>query len=52
MHQELDTLWFWNDKISQDLTIKNNAIKAAVLAIIYKSDTDKSVVYLIERIYE
>lgn len=49
MHQELDTLWFWNDKISQDLTIKNNAIKAAVLAIIYKSDTEDSVIYLIER---
>lgn len=49
MHQELDSLWFLNDKISQDFTIKNNAIKAAVLAIIYKSDTEKSVIYLIER---
>ena len=49
MHQELDSLWFLNDKISQDLTIKNNAIKAAVLAIIYKSDTEESVIYLIER---
>lgn len=49
MHQELDSLWFLNDKISQDLTIKNNAIKAAVLAIIYKSDTEENVIYLIER---
>jgi 8-oxo-dGTP pyrophosphatase MutT (NUDIX family) len=49
MHQELDSLWFLNDKISQDLTIKNNAIQAAVLAIIYKSDTEESVIYLIER---
>jgi len=49
MHQELNSLWNLNDKISQDLTIKNNAIKAAVLAIIYKSDTEKSVIYLIER---
>lgn len=49
MHQELDSLWFLNDKISQDLTIKNNAIKAAVLAIIYKSNTEESVIYLIER---
>jgi 8-oxo-dGTP pyrophosphatase MutT (NUDIX family) len=49
MHQELDSLWFLNDKISQDLTIKNSAIKAAVLAIIYKSDIEESVIYLIER---
>ena len=49
MHQELDSLWFLNDKISQDLTIKNNAIKAAVLAIIFKSNTEESVIYLIER---
>lgn len=49
MHQELDSLWFLNDKISQDLTIKNNAIQAAVLAIIYKSDTEESLIYLIER---
>ena len=49
MHQELNSLWYLNDKISQDLTIKNNAIKAAVLAIIYKSDTEESVIYLIER---
>ena len=49
MHQELDSLWFLNDKISQDSTIKNNAIQAAVLAIIYKSDTEESVIYLIER---
>ena len=49
MHQELDSLFFLNDKISQDLTIKNNAIKAAVIAIIYKSDTEDSVIYLIER---
>ena len=49
MHQELDSLWFLNNKISQDLTIKNNAIKAAVIAIIYKSDTEESVIYLIER---
>ena len=49
MHQELDSLWFLNDKISQDLTIKKSAIKAAVLAIIYKSDIEESVIYLIER---
>ena len=49
MHQELNSLWYLNNKISQDLTIKNNAIKAAVLAIIYKSDTEESVIYLIER---
>jgi len=49
MHQELNSLWYLNDKISQDLTIKNNAIKAAVLAIIYKSDIEESVIYLIER---
>ncbi len=49
MHQELDSLWFLNDKISQDSTIKKNATKAAVLAIIYKSDTEESVIYLIER---
>jgi len=49
MHQELDSLWFLNDKISQDSTIKNNAIQAAVLAIIYKSNTEESVIYLIER---
>jgi len=49
MHQELNSLWNLNDKISQDLTIKNNAIKAAVLVIIYKSDTEESVIYLIER---
>jgi 8-oxo-dGTP pyrophosphatase MutT (NUDIX family) len=49
MHQELNSLWYLNDKISQDLTIKNNAIKAAVLAIIYKSDTEENVIYLIER---
>ena len=49
MHQELNSLWNLNDKISQDLTIKNNAIKAAVLAIIYKSETEESVIYLIER---
>ena len=49
MHQELDSLWFLNDKISQDSTIKNNAIQAAVLDIIYKSNTEESVIYLIER---
>jgi 8-oxo-dGTP pyrophosphatase MutT (NUDIX family) len=49
MHQEFKSLFFLNDKISQDLTIKNNAIKAAVIAIIYKSDTEESVIYLIER---
>jgi 8-oxo-dGTP pyrophosphatase MutT (NUDIX family) len=49
MHQELNSLWYLNDKISQDLTIKNNAVKAAVLAIIYKSDTEENVIYLIER---
>jgi 8-oxo-dGTP pyrophosphatase MutT (NUDIX family) len=49
MHQEFKSLFFLNDKISQDLTIKNSAIKAAVLAIIYKSDIEESVIYLIER---
>jgi len=49
MHQEFKSLFFLNDKISQDLTIKNNAIKAAVIAIIYKSDKEESVIYLIER---
>ena len=51
MHQELNSLWYLNDKISQDLTIKNNAIKAAVLAIIYKSDTEESVIYLIHNYF-
>lgn len=49
MHLELDQLWFLNDKISKDLTIKNNAIKAAVVAIIFKCNNGKSLLYLIER---
>jgi 8-oxo-dGTP pyrophosphatase MutT (NUDIX family) len=49
MHQELEPLWVLNDKVSNDLTIKNNATKASVIAIIYKSDTEESVIYLIER---
>lgn len=49
MHHELDHLWLLNDKISKDLAIKNNAIQAAVVAIIYKRNKGKSVLYLIER---
>ena len=49
MHQEFEQLWLLNDEISKDLSIKNNATKAAVVVIIYKSDSAGSVFYLIER---
>lgn len=49
MHKELDQLWALNDKVSEDLTIKNNAIKAAVVVVIYKNNDGESVLYLIER---
>ena len=37
MHKEFDQLWILNDEVSKDLTIINNAIKAAVVVIIYKN---------------
>ena len=49
MHKELDQLWALNDKVSEDLAIKNNAIKAAVVVVIYKNNDGESVLYLIER---
>ena len=49
MHKEFDRLWVLNDTVSQDLSIKNNAIKAAVVVIIYKNTLGESVLYLIER---
>ena len=49
MHKEFDQLWFLNDKVSKDLTIQNNATKAAVVVIIYKKTKGQSVLYLIER---
>ena len=49
MHKEFDQLWFLNDKVSKDLTIQNNATKAAVVVIIYKNTKGQSVLYLIER---
>ena len=49
MHKEFDQLWILNDQVSKDLTIKNNAIKAAVVVIIYKNTIGESVLYLIER---
>ena len=47
MHKEFDQLWFLNDKVSKDLTIQNNATKAAVVVIIYKNTKGQSVLYLI-----
>jgi len=49
MHKEFDQLWILNDEVSKDLTIINNAIKAAVVVIIYKNTLGESVLYLIER---
>jgi len=49
MHKEFEQLWIVNDEVSKDLTIKNNAIKAAVVVIIYKNTIGQSVLYLIER---
>ena len=49
MHKEFDQLWILNDKVSKDLTIINNAKKAAVVVIIYRNTLGKSVIYLIER---
>ena len=49
MHKEFDQLWFLNDEVSKDLTIINNATKAAVVVIIYKNTEGQSVLYLIER---
>jgi hypothetical protein len=45
MHKEFDQLWILNDQVSKDLTIKNNAIKAAVVVIIYKNTIGESVLY-------
>jgi 8-oxo-dGTP pyrophosphatase MutT (NUDIX family) len=49
MHKEFEQLWLLNDRVSKDLTIKKNAIKAAVVVIIYKNTGGESVLYLIER---
>ena len=49
MHKEFDQLWILNDKVSKDLTIINNAKKAAVVVIIYRNTLGESVIYLIER---
>ena len=49
MHKEFDQLWILNDEVSKDLTIINNAIKAAVVVIIFKNTEGQSVLYLIER---
>lgn len=48
MHSIFNPLWLLNDIISSNILIKNNAIKAAVVVIIYKK-YKSSVVYLIER---
>jgi len=49
MHKEFEQLWLLNDRVSKDLTIKKNAIKAAVVVIIFKNTGGESVLYLIER---
>ena len=49
MHKEFDQLWILNDEVSKDLTIISNAIKAAVVVIIYKNTLGENVLYLIER---
>jgi 8-oxo-dGTP pyrophosphatase MutT (NUDIX family) len=49
MHSLFDRLWVLNDQVSNNVYIKNNAIKAAVVLIIYKSEGNKSILYLIER---
>jgi 8-oxo-dGTP pyrophosphatase MutT (NUDIX family) len=49
MHKELERLFYLVDEISKNSIIKNNAIPAAIVAIIYKSDYDESIIYLIER---
>ena len=49
MHEELESLWYLIDEISKNSIIKNNAILAAVVAIIYKRNSEESVLYLIER---
>ena len=49
MHKEFEQLWLLNDRVSKDLTIKKNAIKAAVEVIIFKNSGGESVLYLIER---
>ena len=49
MHKELDLLWLLNDQVSEDLSVKNNSILAAVVAIIYQQNNGESLLYLIER---
>ena len=49
MHEELESLWFLIDEISKNSNIKNNAIQAAVVAIIYQGENDENILYLIER---
>jgi 8-oxo-dGTP pyrophosphatase MutT (NUDIX family) len=49
MHKELDQLWQLNDQVSEDLSVKNNAILAAVVAIIYQQNNGERLLYLIER---
>ena len=49
MHKELEHLWYLIDEISNDPSIKNNAIQAAVVAIIYQTESQGSILYLIER---
>ena len=49
MHKKLDQLWQLNDQVSEDLSVKNNAILAAVVAIIYQQNNGERLLYLIER---
>jgi 8-oxo-dGTP pyrophosphatase MutT (NUDIX family) len=49
MHKELDQLWQLNDQVSGDLSVKNNAVLAAVVAIIYQQNNGERLLYLIER---